>query len=159
MVQTTGIMDWQIEPEAQIQIAPGFGDSWYFRAVNPIGTATSLGPSELQSLNPLINWEMLPDEQVDGMNCLHFQGQLDMKAFAEEKEAWINEHAHPGERDILLETLQEICRWEITVEVWVGKPPRLIWQMEWHEKFLLEPNNGEETWTTQSTTTKFYDFS
>ncbi len=152
-------LDWQIEPEAQIVIAHDFWDSWHSHTANPVGIATSLNPGDLRSLNPLIDWETLPDEPVDGINCLHFRGQLDLNAFVEEKEAWLEEYALPYERELLLATLQEIRRWEITVEVWVGETDKLIRQMRWHEEFPLEPTNGEETWTTQSTTTKFYDFS
>lgn len=151
-------IDWQVEPETEIKVASDFWWSWPFRASNPIGVATSIRQDDLRSLNPLIDWNKLTDEQIDGMGCFHFRGKLNMNAWVEKKKAWIKEDAAPSERDILSEALQKIYPWEITVELWVGKTDKLIRQLKWDEKFPLKRNSGEETWASQSTVTKFYDF-
>jgi len=109
---------------------------------------------ELEPLNWLVNLEKLPGEEIDGVNCWHYRGKVDMYAYvdmlqktAETKYGQIPEH------------LEEMRRWRRNFELWVEKDIYLIRQLKEEMRFtMFNPDMGEENLFTGSTTMRFYDF-
>jgi hypothetical protein len=107
---------------------------------------------ELEVLSHLVDFEALPDQQIGGVDCVHYRANVDVEALAAEWEAWAEYPPPP-------EVLNLMKGQSMGVELWVGKDDYLVRQMK-TEARLLEYDlvTGQESWITQNTTTLFYDF-
>lgn len=104
----------------------------------------------LEPLDSLIDLEQLPDEGIDGLDCLHYRGKVDMDSLLE-KTAMAYQQTQ--------EFLEVMRRTGMSVELWVGKDDYLIRQMITTIRSPeSEAGTGEEKWTTQTTIMRFYDF-
>lgn len=104
----------------------------------------------LEPLDSLIDLEQLPEEQIDGVDCLHYRGKVDLDSLVEKTRVPYQQTP---------ELLEVMRRASIDVELWVGKDDYLIRQMITRGRFPeSEPGTGEEKWATQTTIMRFYDF-
>ena len=109
---------------------------------------------ELESLNWLVDLEQLPDEVIDGINCWHYRGKVDMDAYVD-----MLQKTTKSEDGQFPEHLEEMRRWMRNFELWVEKDSYLIRQLKSEERFAwVNPDTGEESLFTGSTTKQFYDF-
>ena len=109
---------------------------------------------ELEPLNWLVGLEQLPDEEIDGVDCWHYRGTVDMDSYVEKLKA--KAEGKPPEYLVLVE---EMRRWRQSFELWVGKDDYLIRQLKNEARYPVpEPGTGEEKWATRSTVERFYDF-
>jgi hypothetical protein len=106
----------------------------------------------LEPLEVLIDVERLADEEIDGVQCLHYRGRLDMDALVQREEARAGPEASR-------ESLELMRRGSIEVELWVGKDDYLIRRMRRLDRLpVLEAESQEEKWTKQSMVLRLYDF-
>jgi hypothetical protein len=107
---------------------------------------------ELAVLNHLLDFEALPDQQVGGVDCIHYRANVDVEALTAK---WEAEAEHPPPPEVLNLMKDQ----SMGVELWVGKDDYLIRQMK-TEARLPEYDlvTGQERWVKQNTTTRFYDF-
>ena len=104
----------------------------------------------LEPLDSLIDLEQLPDEGIDGVDCLHYRGKVDMDSLLEKTGMGYQQTP---------EFLEVMRRTSIDAELWVGKDDYLIRQMITRIRFPeSEPGTGAEKWVTQTTIFRFYDF-
>ncbi len=72
----------------------------------------------------LVDLRQLPDETVYGVDCLHYDGQVDMVAWIDD---WKTKLDPPLEYyEEWLKELEWLARSEITLELWIGKGDYLI---------------------------------
>jgi hypothetical protein len=106
----------------------------------------------LEPLEVLIDLEQLVDEEIDGVQCLHYRGRLDMDALVQREEARMGPEASR-------ESLELMRRGSIEVELWVGKDDYLIRQMRRVDRLpVLDAETAKEIWTKQTTVLRLYDF-
>jgi len=109
---------------------------------------------ELEALNWLVDLEQLPDEVIDGINCWHYHGKVDMDSYVD-----ILQKTTKSEDRQIPEHLEEMRHWMRNFELWVEKDSYLIRQLKSEERFTwVNPDTGEENLFTGSTTKRFYDF-
>ncbi|NIN66401.1 MAG: hypothetical protein GTO63_17265 [Anaerolineae bacterium] len=107
---------------------------------------------ELAVLHHLVDFEVLPDQQIGGVDCVHYRANVDVEAWTAKWEAGA-EYPPPPQVVNLMKGQS------MGVELWVGKDDYFVRQMK-TEARLLEYDlvTGQESWVTQNTTTRFYDF-
>jgi len=106
----------------------------------------------LEPLDSLIDFQQLPDDEIDNVQCTHYRGKVDVDSLAQKEQAAMGDRLPP-------EVLDLMRRGSMEVELWVGKDDYLIRQMRRTDHLLeLKAGTGEEKWTTQSTIIRFYDF-
>jgi len=109
---------------------------------------------ELEPLNWQVDLEPLPDEVIDGANCWHYRGKVDMDSYVD-----MLQKTTKSENGQIPEHLEEMRRWIRNFELWVEKDSYLIRQLKSEERFTwVNPDTGEESLFTGSTTKQFYDF-
>ena len=137
------------------------GDKQYIRDSDQSRTtsvavagSSILGKEEaLKLLDSLTDLEELPDEKIDGVDCLHYRGRVDMDRMVEEQKARLDP-AQPGYEEIL-KGLEQLRNMKIEVELWIGKDDYLIRQMKQDTQV---PSEDIGQWDTSSAMWKFYDF-
>lgn len=107
---------------------------------------------ELEPLNWLVDIKELLSEEVDGVECWHYRGKVNMDAHIN----MLQKRAKGGQTP---EHLQEMRHWARDFELWVGKDSYLIVQLKEQMRFtMFNPETGEEDLFTSNTTKRFYDF-
>ncbi len=110
----------------------------------------------LQILDNLANLETLPDGEIEGVECLHYRGRVDMERMIEEQTASLDPE-QPGYEEMVKameQTREQAHQMKIEVELWIGKDDYLIRQMVQTTRFP----DSEGQLQTSSTTLTFYDF-
>jgi len=110
----------------------------------------------------LMNLEKMSDEDINGISCSHYRGNLDFDSYVDEQieEAgnntmiWIGEGATGN--ITWQEHLEIMRRWEATVEFWIDEED-YIRQLKIEERLLTIKDSGEE-WTTEIVVTRYSDF-
>ena len=110
----------------------------------------------------LMNLEKMSDEDINGISCSHYRGNLDFDSYVDEQieEAgnntmiWIGEGATGN--ITWREHLEIMRRSEAIVEFWIDAED-YIRQLKIEERSLAITSNGEE-WTTDITVTRYSDF-
>jgi len=110
----------------------------------------------------LVNLEKMSDENISGISCSHYRGNLDFDSYVDEQieEAgnntmiWIGEGA--TEHITWQEQLGIMRRSEATVEFWIDEE-NYVRQLKIEERSLAITDNGEE-WTTEIVVTRYSDF-
>ncbi len=127
------------------------GDKSYDRTSDKDVTCIVLPIAEvLEPLDSLIDLEQLPEEQIDGVDCLHYRGKTDIDSLVEKTGRGYQQTP---------EFLEVMLRTSIDAELWVGKDDYLIRQMITTIRSPeSEVGTGEEKWVTQTTIFRFYDF-
>jgi hypothetical protein len=117
---------------------------------------------ELWRYRFLTNLEKISDENIDGINCSHYFGNLDFDYYADMaiEEAGNNTVIWLGEGATGNITLQEyldiLRRGEATIEFWIDEED-YIRQLKVEECSLATAADAEE-WPTESTVTRYSDF-
>jgi len=107
----------------------------------------------LELLDSLTDLEKLPDEKIEGIECLHYRGRVDINRMVDEQIANLDP-AQPGYEEIL-KGLEQLRNMKIEVELWIGKDDYLIRQMK---KDMQVPSEDTGQWDTSSAMWKFCDF-
>jgi len=116
-----------------------------------IGVHSAFAPSKeytLEILDSLTGLQKLPDERIEGTDCLRYQGRVDVEQKIKELKARLDpEEAGCEER---LKGLEALRTTKTEVELWIGKDDFLIRQM----KSIMESSvHGNAV-----VVVKFYDF-
>ena len=109
---------------------------------------TSSKEYTLEILDSLTGLQKLPDEKIEGTDCLHYRGKADVEGEIEKQKARLDPE-EPGYEERLrgLDALRTI---ETEVELWIGKDDFLIRQMKSIMESLVHGN--------AVVLVKFYDF-
>jgi hypothetical protein len=112
-------------------------------------------PSKQDTLS-LLDWltdlETLPDVQIDGVDCLHFRGKVDLQRLVPRSSASPN-----GQSEVqMLEKLKDI---DTVFEIWIGKDDYLIRRIYQEMRTPVKGPTGEITdWNVSTSEQKYYDF-
>ena len=137
------------------------GDKQYIRDSDPSRT-TSVGvlsgsilskEDTLRLLDRLTDLEKLLDEMIDGVDCLHYKGRIDMARTVEEQMANLDP-AQPGYEQ-MLEAMEQLRQMKTEVELWIGKDDYLIRQIKYD---MQVPSEDSGQWDTLSSKVQYYDF-
>lgn len=114
----------------------------------------------LELLSLLTDLEQLPDEKIEGIDCLHYRGRIDMDQVLEEQKAKVD-RAQLGYQE-MLRALKLQPKMKIEIELWISKDDHLIRQMKRDMQIaVMEPVSGgvaQEKWDTVNSMVKYYDF-
>lgn len=102
----------------------------------------------LKLLDSLTNLEKLPDEKIEGVDCIHYRGKVDVDRMIEEQKAKLDPR-QPHYQE-MLEGLEAMRGMKVQVELWIGKEDHLIRQLRQDIEVPLEG--------TSSVMMKYYDF-
>jgi len=106
----------------------------------------------LKILDGLTDLQELPDEKMDGTDCLRYHGRVDMEKQVEEIKAALD-LSDPNDKR-LLEEVEQLRNWRTEVELWIGKHDYLIRQMNCDWQVPVEDTGR---WDASSATVKYYD--
>lgn len=113
----------------------------------------------LNIFNELINIEKLPDEKIDGVECFHYRGTLDMNKESEQIKSGLDPSDPNYER--LLADAEQMRLMNHDVELWIGKEDYLVRQIAQSyqrpatsHKFLPEEAGQRSSYTSIM---KFFD--
>jgi len=132
------------------------GDKQYVRDSDPsrktsiaVSSSSILNKEDtLELLGSLTDLENLPDEKIEGIDCLHYRGRVDMERMIEEQKAGLDPtHLRYEE---MLKGLEQLRDMKTEVELWIGKDDYLIRQVKQDMQVPLEG--------TSSAMVKYYDF-
>lgn len=132
------------------------GDKQYIRDSDPSRT-TSVGVSSssilskedtLKIIDSLTDLEKLPDEKIEGVDCIHYWGMVDVDRVIEEQKAKLDPR-QPHYQE-MLKGLEDMRGMKVQVELWIGKEDYLIRQLRQDMEVPLEG--------TSRVTVKYYDF-
>ena len=95
---------------------------------------TPSAESTLRLLDSLTDLEKLPDEKIDGVDCLHCRGRVDMDRAIEKQKAKTEatlDPSKPGYQE-RLEFMEWQRKWEINYGLWISREGCLIpqWKSE-----------------------------
>ena len=109
---------------------------------------------QLELLNYLVELEKLPDEEIDGVNCSHYRGEIDQDSYVD----MLRERGKEGYAQILPEYLEMMRRQEIVIELWIDGDD-YIRQLKTEGRSLdPNPSTGPEQWVNWFTITRYFDF-
>lgn len=94
----------------------------------------------LDSLGSLVE---MPDEEINGVDCFHYKGSIDMDAKVDEQIAQLDPSQPFYEEQIRIREQQR--RWQLTYEFWVGKEDYLLRQLKQHQEGIFIKDAGEDT--------------
>jgi hypothetical protein len=135
-------------------------DDWEVREWPESFTSQDLAAGYAEELGSLVELVRMSDEEVDGVDCFHYKGSVDMKARGEEERAKLDpSEPYYEER---LEALEIYDQWQLTYELWVGKEDYLLRQLEQNQWVVLVKDAGEDTEREEHYNTtaiwRFFDF-
>jgi hypothetical protein len=112
----------------------------------------------LKLIDSLTDLETLPDEQIKGADCFHYQGRYDMAKQLEAQKASLAEMQSRMDADDyerMMDDLEiSINRLNMEIELWIGKDDNLIRQIVQTTKYT----DDEGKLQTTSATMTFFDF-
>ncbi len=106
----------------------------------------------LEILDSLTGLRTLPDERIEGVDCFHYMGSVDIERTIGKAKAKLD--PTQPRYDEALKALEQMRTIKTEVELWIGKDDYLIRQM----KQDTQAPDGIGGWSTSSTTWKYYDF-
>lgn len=122
--------------------------------------ARNMATGVLQSFGELADIKKLKKEKIDGVDCYHYIGSMDMKGRQEEQLASLDESDPHYEQQKLIYESIEYTRDD--VEFWIGKDDYLLRQYITYMETSTVRDKGEDTEETENfssiTTCKFLDF-
>jgi hypothetical protein len=104
----------------------------------------------LEPLNRLVDLKQLPDEVIDGADCLHYHSKFDMDSHVDMLQKRAKERE---DGDI---EFADMRRWTMNYEVWIEKESYLIRQLKRETHYIA--SSREEKWATGISITRLYDF-
>ena len=137
-----------------------FDNKWQVRQWPGEVSSINLGAVMVGILDSLEGLKKIKDEDIDGSECFHYRGSVDMKAKAEEEKA-ILDPADPYYEE-RLQILDMYDKWQHDVEFWVDKETYLVRQLKQYQETVFVRDAGEdeerEEHQTITVTQRFYDF-
>ena len=106
---------------------------------------------QLELLNYLVELEKLPDEEIDGVNCSHYRGEIDQDSYVD----MLRERDKEWYAQIPPENLELMRRREIVVELWIDGDDYIRQQ---GTEFRSPDPISQEKWVTGLSTTRYFDF-
>jgi len=94
----------------------------------------------LKMLDGLTDLKELPIENIDGTDCLHYRGRVDMEKQIEEIKTNLDPSDPHYQR--LLEEAEQLRRWKTQVELWIGKHDYLIRQINYDWQAPVEDTDS-----------------
>jgi len=107
----------------------------------------------LKIIDSLTELEKLPDEPMDGTDCIHYRGRVDMERKVEELKAKLDSRQPHYEE--MLKGLEDMRNMKTEVEIWIGKEDYLIRQIK---RDTQVPSEDTGMLDTSSSVVKYYDF-
>jgi len=109
---------------------------------------------ELKILQYLVELEELPDEEVNGVDCLHCSARVDRDSYVEDQKAEMS----PEQLSSV--NFEQMGDWEMEVELWIARDSHLIRKLgiENRRPTQIEKSEGKEKWVTDTGIKYFYDF-
>ena len=135
-------------------------NKWHVRQWPGEVSSINMAVGMVEMLDSLVELKEMKGEDVDGSECFHYRGSVDMKAKGEEEKAKLD----PSDPfyDELLKSLETYGKWQYDIEFWVDKETYLIRQLKQHQEitFIRDADEEDEREEHQaiSTTQRFYDF-
>ncbi|GAI07899.1 unnamed protein product, partial [marine sediment metagenome] len=102
----------------------------------------------LEIIDSLTDLEKLPDEKIEGVDCIHYRGVVDVDRVIEEQKAKLDPRQPHYEE--MLKGLEDMRNMKTEVELWIGREDYLIRQLKQDMEVPLEG--------TSRVTVKYYDF-
>ncbi len=106
------------------------GDSSTMDLRMDLGIGVTLTKEDtLELLGWLINLNRLPDEKIDGVNCFHYQGEIDMDKYVAKYIATVTkQHPEMADEPLLSRMAEQMRTIRQEIELWVGKDDYLMRQ-------------------------------
>jgi hypothetical protein len=145
-------LEFTIIEDKQYTREPGSAQSGNLYAISLSGSIWSKEDT-LKLLDTLTNLEKLPDEGIEGIDCVHYRGGADVDRAVDEQVANLDP-AQPGYEE-MLEAMERARQTKIEIELWIGKDDYLIRQMKFDTQAPPEDIGG---WDTSSSMVRYYDF-
>jgi len=135
-------------------------DSWQVRQWPESVPFPIMSAGWVELLGSMVELVEMADEEIDGVDCYHYRGSVDMKAKGEEEIAKLDP-AQP-EYEHRLKALEVYDHWQLQREFWIGKEDYLLRQLEQHQEIYITEDPGEDTEKEVSysitATFRFFDF-
>ena len=136
------------------------GNNWRVRQWPESMSFGNLATSWVEGLGSLVGLVELEDEEIDGVDCFHYKGSVDMKARGEEERAKLDpSQPYYEERMGALEIYDQ---WQLHSEFRVGKEDFLLRQLKQHQEVVFVKDAGEDTEREEhysiTATFRFFDF-
>ncbi|MFC1946388.1 hypothetical protein ACFLXY_00555 [Chloroflexota bacterium] len=136
-------------------------DNWHVRDWGDERMAArDLAGGTLLSLEKLVNIEALKDEKIDGIDCYHYTGSMNMEDQQEEELASLDESDPFYEQ--MKQVYESIEYIRDDMEVWIGKDDHLLRQYAVYIETTMVRDKGEDTEEIETygstTTLRFYDY-
>ena len=132
------------------------GDEKYFRSdenpqwqVYPGEMVISSLKTALQPFKSIVNVEVLPYEEIGGVNCSHYRGRIDMDALVE---------ARASEVGGMNPELEAMRQWKFGAELWIDRDSYIRQVKADVSTPDVDPNTGVEGWSGKVSTTRYFDF-
>ena len=137
-----------------------FDNNWHVRQWPESFPFTNFAAGMVEMLGSLVGLVEMTDEEVDGVDCFHYKGSIDMKAKGEEEKAKLDPSQPDYEERMM--ALEAYDRWQLQSEFWVGKGDYLLRQLKQHQEGVFIKDAGEDTEREErqsiTFTFRFYDF-
>jgi len=137
-----------------------FDNKWHVRQWPGEVSSSNMAAGMVEMLDSLVGLKKMKDEEVDGSDCFHYKGSVDMKAKGEEEKAKLDPSEPYYEEQ--LQILEMYDKWQYDVEFWVDKETYLIRQLKQYQEVTFVRDAGEddegEEHQTVTATQRFYDF-
>ena len=135
-------------------------DGWQIRQWPETYPLHNVIVATVESLGSLIELVDMADEEIDGVECYHYKGNVDWEAKIEEQKAGLDPSQPDYEEQ--LEAIEQLGRWESYSEFWIGKNDYFVRQLKQHQEGIFIRDAGEETEKEEhystTATYRFYDF-
>lgn len=130
----------------EVEMSPNVLEAQKFSLEASIPSAEST----LRLLDSLTDLRKLPDEKIDGMDCLHCRGRVDMDQKVEKQKAEAEaalDPSKPGYQE-RLESQEHFWewqrKWKIDYELWISREDCLIRQQRYETQMpAMESHTGE----------------
>jgi hypothetical protein len=119
------------------------GNNWQVRQWPESFPFPNLAVGLAEMFDSLVGLVEMPDEEIDGVDCFHYKGSIDVKARGEEEKAKLD----PSQRDYeeRMRALEIYNQWQLSFEFWVGKEDFLLRQLKQHQEVVYIKDAGEDT--------------
>ncbi len=109
-----------------------------------------------QDIHDFLDWltdlEILPDVQIDGLDCLHLRGKMDLQRLVPQVSGSPNGQSEAQ----MLERLKDI---DTSIEIWIGKDDYLVRRLYQETRTPVKGPTGDITdWKESTSDQRYYDF-
>ncbi len=107
--------------------------------------------NKFELFNYLVELEVLPDEEIDGVNCSHYRGRVDQDSYVD----MLRKRQEEEYRQISPDILEWMLQREIVVELWIDGDDYIRQQ---GTEFRFPDPNIKEQWVSGFVITQYFDF-